>query len=323
MIPVAEPGIRQGADTQVTMRRVEDKAEWEAVFGVVARPHLVQSFSYNEAKVKAESWHVKRLAFEERGAPVAIAHVLEKRILGVPVISRINRGPMFLDPAPGVGVVCGVFGALRARWKYGCRGALLVAPALEPTPENEAILTGLGFRNRGLRGWYSGLVSLEPDEDQLRQNLSKSWRSDLRRSERSLVLDISSSRNEFEWLVERHREHMAAKKFRGLGAGFLRAFYNCSPENVLVFRALAGGEPVAGLMVTRFGQTAEGLVGWFGGRKFNSGNFLAWNAMLEMKRRGCRWWDMGGLGSTPDGYTHFKLGVGGVEYRLIGEWMCF
>ena len=51
---------------------------------------------------------------------------------------------------------------------------------------------------------------------------------------------------------------------------------------------------------------------------------LLWHAILQAKRSGCRWFDVGGLGkSTPRGIAEFKKGINASPYELVGEWRCF
>ena len=82
------------------------------------------------------------------------------------------------------------------------------------------------------------------------------------------------------------------------------------------------GQPVAGMSVVRFGRRAEYHIGWFGpeGRKLNAGNFLMWEVIKEMKRRGVTDFDVGGM-RPGDGYTRFKRTMRPVEFRLAGEWV--
>ena len=57
------------------------------------------------------------------------------------------------------------------------------------------------------------------------------------------------------------------------------------------------------------------------GRSLYSNNLLLWNAILEMKKRGCIMLDVGGINEnhTPN-ITKFKRGLAGEEYTLVGEW---
>jgi hypothetical protein len=305
----------------VVVRPIEDLSEWNVLFGRVARPHFSQSAVYGEAKRATEHWSVRRLVFERSGEPLAICQVLDKRVFGLRIASRINRGPLFLDPDPTPDTVRLVFGALRRQWRYFLKGPLLIAPGLLKSAENEALLTALGYHNRNFGGWSSSLIDLELDEDELRRNLVSEWRNRLGHSERAgLVLKTSNSLETLEWLLARHVENMKVKNFAGPSPAFVRSLYEYAPERFTIVQAISGSEPVAAMGAVEFGETAEYLIGWFGeaGRKANAGNFLYWNIILEMKRRRCRWFDLGGY-SRSDKYGRFKRGMRGEEYHLIGE----
>ena len=59
------------------------------------------------------------------------------------------------------------------------------------------------------------------------------------------------------------------------------------------------------------------------GRKYNANYLLLWNAILESKKKGLKWFDLGGLNkNTPKGVAHFKRGTNAIPFELIGE-TCF
>ncbi len=127
-----------------------------------------------------------------------------------------------------------------------------------------------------------------------------------------------------EWMLARHADNMRAKGFVGPAPAFVRAMAAARAGDALVFQALHAGEPVAGCMVVVFGRVAEYYLAWYGeaGRRLSAGNFLVWNAAIEMARRGCASFDLGGW-TTREAYGKFKEGMRGAEYRLAGEWMAF
>jgi len=69
-------------------------------------------------------------------------------------------------------------------------------------------------------------------------------------------------------------------------------------------------------------EVAEYYVGWMGpeGRAVNVGNFMYWQVALESRRRGCRWFDLGG-DRYGRGYAQFKQGMRGAPYELLNEWV--
>ena len=141
------------------VRGVAGRAEWEQLYRLLPMPHMVQAWVYGEAKA-AEGWDVERLVFEQHGRRLAICQVLVKRMLGLPVAARINRGPQFLAACPPDAEGRAVYAALRQRWRFGRRGVLLMAPGLVESPQLRAWLRSVGFRTRGVAGWCSATLDL-------------------------------------------------------------------------------------------------------------------------------------------------------------------
>jgi hypothetical protein len=308
-----------------SVRSVHDYSEWQACFHAISKQNLTQSYAYGEAKAIAEHWHINRLIFERAGMPVAICQILEKRVAGLRILSRINRGPLFLDDHPSYAIKDNVFRLLRQQWKYFTGGVLLIAPALAPSAENRTILLQNGFKERKATGWCSALIDLQPEPHEMEKALSSQWRNRLKAARRcGLELESSRSANSVQWLLEMHNLNMKTKGFRGPSDGLITALHAANPNDFVVLTALHQGQPLAVMGMARFGATAEYYIGWFGeaGRKFNAGNFLYWNAVLEMKKAGCRWFDVGGYHSS-DSYGRFKQSMRGIEYKLIGEWVAF
>jgi hypothetical protein len=305
------------------MSPVTDAAAWDALFQRVEHAHMVQSWPYGEAKVATGEWHVRRLVFEQANRPVAICQVLDKSAVGVRYASRINRGPLFLDTHPEHTVVEGVYRAIRRRWRCLCGGLLVLAPALLADETNRHMMREIGFRDRHHAGWHSARVDLQADEAQLRGRLKHEWRNRLRMAEGSgLEISVSRSAEGMEWMIARHVENMRDKGFVGPAPALLMGLWRAARDDCFLFRAHLAGEAVGGMLVYRFGRSAECYVGWFGeqGRKVNAGNFTYWYSLLEMQRQGCRWFDLGGVSSS-GGYGQFKRGIRGGEYDLLHEWV--
>jgi CelD/BcsL family acetyltransferase involved in cellulose biosynthesis len=310
------------ADTTapVTLRFEPDRAEWDALEARAPFPHLPQNFAYAAGRA-ALGWRLRRTVFEQGGRPVAYAAVLEKRLAGLRVLTRLNRGPILLEGAPSPDTVTAVYAALHRHW----RGPLLIAPALPRDDGNDAALRRAGFVIRQRQGWQSARIDLTRSEDEIWAGFASTFRNRYRQAAKAGArLRIANDAESFDWMVERHLANMRAKRFNGPGPILLRGLRDTAPENVLVFQLIAGDTPVAGMSVVRFGTHAEYHIGWFGedGRRLNAGNFLMWEIMKEMKRRGVATYDVGGM-RPGDGYTRFKETMRPVPFTLIGEWMSF
>jgi lipid II:glycine glycyltransferase (peptidoglycan interpeptide bridge formation enzyme) len=303
---------------------VTSRAHWDRLFADATAPHFPQAWSYGEGK-RTQGWSLERLVFECGDGPVAICQVLVRRILGVPVAARINRGPIFLPLCASDEMQMAVFRALRERWRFGRRGLLLIAPALSSSEASTAMLRRCGFFQRRAGGWGSAVINLQPPLEAIRAALSSKWRNHLNGALKTgMEVRISQDSAAREWMLERHAFNMKAKGFVGPPVEFVRSTMAASPEDFRVFQALMDDEPVCGILVARFGDHAETFLSWTSdaGRRGNAHHRLLWQVITEMKDAGCVALDLGGY-TTSEKYGAYKRGMKGKEYRLSGEWLAF
>jgi hypothetical protein len=318
--PVRLEAVAATAAERASVAFISDSREWDNLLSRAPTLHLPQSFAYGEGK-RAMGWSVRRAIFSLGPRPIAFATVLERRLFGVRIATRVNRGPVFLETAPDPETERSVYEALRRHW----RGPLLIAPALPQGERSAALLRDAGYIRRQQQGWRSGRIDLTPGEDAIWAHFGATFRNRARAAARAAPeLHIAEDAATYEWLIERHVENMREKQFKGPSPGLLRALREAAPKAVTVFQARQGGIPVAAMSVVRFGSCAEYHIGWFGpgGRKINAGNFLMWNIIQELRRRNVSSFDVGGL-KPGDGYTQFKRTMHPQEYELAGEWVSF
>ncbi len=326
MTQIAEYSLLHAVATptlpQVSLEAVASAPEWDARLSRAAFPHSVQSFAYGEAKAR-NGWRVARALVRHAGAPVALVQALERRVFGVRLVTRINRGPVFLDAHPPRDLVVAVYRAIRQRWGRLPHGALLMAPALEAGAEGHAIMTEAGYRRRRGNGWGSARIDLRPDIDAVFAGLDGKWRNRVRAGQRNgVTVRVTHDAADLAWMADRHHENMRAKAFAGHDRGFLEALRQSFGDDLVLVQAIHGQRPVAGLVLTRVGPLADGVVAWFGpeARDLKAGNVVAWGAIAEMHRLGCTSYDVGGTNSDK-GFSTFKAGMKGEDYLLLGEYL--
>jgi lipid II:glycine glycyltransferase (peptidoglycan interpeptide bridge formation enzyme) len=308
----------------ITVRIVDDIAQWDALIAAAPEPHLPQDYAYSCGKT-ASGWPARRVVFLADGRPVAFTVVLQLRRYGIGLFNRVNRGPIFLSAHPSDEQIVAVYKALRRHFGRLWTLPLLIAPALQNEERSNRLLRQAGYRYRAPNVWRSGRIDLTVDEDQLWASFNSTFRNRTRAAEKAgAELRIADDAETYEWMIARHLENMAEKDFSAASPTMLRALRDAAPQNVTVFQLVHEGEALAGMSLVRFGRVAEYHIGWFGaeGRKFNAGNFLMWNVMRELKRRGVASFDVGGL-KHGDGYARFKRTMNPVEYELASEWMSF
>lgn len=314
--------IARDGPAECGVMHVSRHEDWERLFTRVPAPHFTQAWCYGEGK-RAERWGVERLVFLEGNTPVALCQVLIRKVAGLPVAARINRGPLFLEPDPSAETQRGVLRALRRRWRFARRGLLFFAPSLPSGESGDALLREAGFRQRKPAGWHSAVIDLQLPLEKIRANVSREWRKNLNAALKSdLVPRISGAPPQLRWMLERHADNMRHKGFQGPGLAFLRRMIESSPGNFHVFQAALDERPCSGLLVAQFGTRAETYLSWTDdvGRRLNAHTLLMWHAFVEMKRLGCRALDLGGY-STREKYGAYKRTMKGQEYQLAGEWL--
>jgi len=303
-----------------------DGKQWNAWIEKSGKSSLSQSWAYGQAKVETEGWKVKRYLILNQEQPFALFQALEKSC-GLASVTRINRGPILLQKQLDVTDKQKIYQAIRKAWSCWRGRLLLIAPYLEDTPEHNALLTSSGFycRKKFIAG--SAWLDISQTEEALRKNLRGKWRNQLKKAERSEVSLKTGTTNEiFQWLMDNYAESMKKKGFKGSDIALLTKLHQqlANHRDLLVCQVITPEQlKIAGILLARHGLSCTYLIGWSGdeGRRLNANNYALWYGMLEMKRRGCKWFDLGGINDhdTPN-IAHFKHGMNGKEYRLIGEW---
>ena len=322
IIVKAELSAKPMRSSALAFESIDDRARWERLLNSSDRAHSVQAFGYGAAKA-ANGWHVSRHVLSLNGQPVAMVQALEKRVLGMRLVTRINRGPMFLVDNPSDELVIATYRALRRRWAMFPFSILLLAPALEDNPHNLALLAKAGYRKRTGNGWGSARLNLNQPTETLFQSFEHSWRKAIRASEKAgVTVQVVDGEAAHQWMIDHHLLNMAEKGFSGHDAAFLRSLRQSSGSDYVLLQAMHEGKPVAGLVILKCGLVSDSIVAWFGeeGRKVKAGNAITWAAICELQRRGCVSYDVGGIGSGK-GFASFKSGMNGTEYYLPGEYI--
>jgi lipid II:glycine glycyltransferase (peptidoglycan interpeptide bridge formation enzyme) len=288
------------------------QAAWETLVSPLEGLSLLQDWAFGEAKAQ-EGWRAERARLlDENGETLGAVQVMRKRLpLVGGGLAWINRGPLLADPAR----LPEALAAVAKHWQgQGCY--VRIAPPLT----GDFSFSGLKAAER--LGWASAKLDLSPDEASLRKGLKQKWRNILNKAERQ-ELEIVE---DFPLFIERYRTFLAAKGFStSVTPELLSRLQDFLPDDRKLSALLArhNGQVAAGVLIVRYGQTAEYLAGFIedAGRDLGAGQLLLWRAALAAKMAGCQSFDLGGMDEilTPSGIFHFKDGLGGVAYRLAPE----
>lgn len=304
----------------VTLDWIDSRNSWEALIAGAGRSNLLQSWAWGAAKAEIEGWRPRRAVLAHGTVAVAAVQVLEKS-LGPCRLARVNRGPLWLAEDLTAEAKAATLAALTRNWRWYRGAALLIAPEIA---EGRTVPTG--WRHRAAPAWGSAWIDLSAEEATLRKGLNGKWRNMLVNAEKAgLEIEVVADAAGLDWLLPRYRAMMAEKGFSGIAPGLLAALArHAEPGDLLLLKARAGDEDASAVLVCRHGLAATYLIGWNSdaGRRTRANHLLLWRALLALKDRGCRWFDLGGIDAalTP-GVAAFKRGLGGAEYRLAGEFL--
>ncbi len=299
--------------------------QWDAWIESMPRSAIEQTWAYGEAFVGVTPYMPAHGVVYRGTTPLAIVQVLEWRIGGLVRVVKIVRGPLFLENASEAERITALW-LIRSRYAFYRLDLLLWTPELKDGQDARDLLRGMGLRQL-VTGYSSVWLDLSREEPVLRAGLRQSWRNQLVRAEAAnLRVRMGHGGASLEWLLTRHEGHRRRKRLRAPASPFVLAISLAqrNKQSTLAFTAFDGSEPVAGILVFRHGQTATYYIAWSGpeGRRRHANNLLLWQAVKELKSRGVRWFDLGGVdGLSMPGVSRFKLGMGGELYTLAGTFL--
>ena len=312
--------------------------EWDLHWNNCARTNLLQSWQYGEAKSCVEGWKpVRLLVSDDQRNPIALIQILTKVLPILGGIARINRGPIMIKSHPREDNLWHIYAVLklvmkearRSRWWY-------IQTALELSDSNAARsgLKALGFKGLKNTPWASGFISLQNNEENILMSFNKRWRRAMRKSIK-LGVNVSKkscSEADLSLLLSEYSTFQNDKDFVGISGAILEALANQmgSKYEFNLFFAYAKEEeglletlPIGMYVTMRTGDTVIYLVGITNkiGRDLQANSLMFWESLLDAKRSGCEWFDIGGLSeSTPEGIATFKTGLNATPYLNVGEY---
>jgi hypothetical protein len=300
---------------------------------------LQQDWAYGEA-MGALGTECLRAWVDDGGEPVAAAQFLVRRIGGLLPVALCSHGPVW---APGTTPErqAEALRTIRASAPLRWPRALLFTP----DAPLEAC-TGFARLRRVMTGHSTVRLDLTLAPDALRAAMHGKWRNRLAAAERSAlkVARVGAKPAQYRWLLDHELAQRRRRGYIALPDGFVEAWQTAvggaggaggvgakagrpaadRGEPVLTLRADLGRDAAAGMLFLVHGEAATYQIGWVGdaGRELGAHNLLLWHAMLELRERGVRTLDLGGVDTARGaGLARFKLGTGGEVVTLAGSYL--
>lgn len=308
--------------------------KWEAARKSSTQTNLLQSWEYGQAICESKGCKCVRLILSDNeGNSRAMVQVLTKVIPVIGGIARINRGPLWIssdkDEKPTLSELGYAIDAIkkearRRRW-WQLRMALEWPDSDDACKQVES--TGLSRVNAPASA--SHLLDLRQTVEQLHAGLHGKWRNLLRKAEKNnLVVTDGINEERLAALINAYDDLQKTKGFSGLPSSLVRLLSNQFGQawqlNIYTAQQQDSENEFVGYLVSVIhGDTATYLIGINAdeGRRLQANYLLLWRAIIDAKNKGCTWFDLGGINEeTPKGIAHFKSGLKGDPYQLIGEW---
>ena len=311
-------------------------SDWKENFQNCQKTNMLQFWQYGNAKAETSKWNVVRfLILNEDDNAVALAQVLFMTLPLIGGIARMNRGPLLIkrsksgqDSKDIFNIISALLGEfIKRRWWL-----VQIAPEINDSELAAKLLKNLGLKKLAVTPYASGLLDLQKDEKKLLMGLKKKWRYCLRKGQdlELTVNTIVGNSEELEALLSRYKTLQKDKGFVGLADSLIISMANQVAEDWQFTLFIANQKDSSdikdcfGMLVSiHHGDTSTYLIGITSdeGRNLQVNYVLLWQAILDAKKNGCKWFDIGGLdATTPIGIAHFKKGVQSDPYYLIGEW---
>ncbi|MCB1311781.1 MAG: GNAT family N-acetyltransferase [Sedimentitalea sp.] len=168
-------------------------------------------------------------------------------------------------------------------------------------------------------------IDLTAPEPVRRAALHQKWRNRLARAEDQggLQVTVAPFSPAGHWLLAADRAQRRQRGYRGWPEALTLAYVRENPGQAMMFGALEGGAPVAGMLILRHGDGATYHIGHTTerGRQLSAHTLLLWRATCWLAETGTRRLDLGLIDTeSAPGLARFKLGSGARPRRLGGTW---
>jgi lipid II:glycine glycyltransferase (peptidoglycan interpeptide bridge formation enzyme) len=198
------------------------------------------------------------------------------------------------------------------------------------TPEvAEGQAHGLHPMRRIMSGMSTVMLDISLPMPEIRAQLEGRWRTSLVGAEASdmKVHRVGTNEGQYRWLLDNEKLQRVDKQLEGLPIPFFDMYVQSRKQpakNILTLRSDLGRDRIAAMMFLIHGEAATYQVGWTSdqGRELNAHHLILWRAIEELRERGIRVLDLGGVNTIRSaGVARFKMRTGGKILTLAGTYI--
>ena len=283
---------------------------------------LQQDWAYGATRVALGS-SVLRAVVHADGVPVAMAQFIARRFGQWAAFALCSRGPIWLQ-ALSPKDKAAAYKAMRQSIPLKGLRFLMLTPDEVLSPD-----LGLPFTRRIMTGYATVMLDISPPMDTLRAQLDKRWRHRLGGAEKSelTIHRMGTNPSQYRWLIDAEMQQRVDRGLQGMPPIWFEHYAESRKQpskNILSMRADVGRDRVAAMMFVIHGQAATYQVGWTSdaGRDLHAHNLILWKGIEELKERGIRQLDLGGVNTGRSaGIARFKMATGGTVKVLAGSYL--
>jgi len=309
------------------------EAEWSDLLPRFDDATINQTWSYGS--IRWGEHNLSHLVLKKNGVIIA---AVQLRIVKLPAvkggIAYISWGPMWRtrEKQRNIEYLQQILRALLTEYSVQ-RGLLLrvLSNVYDCDADSElirSIFNEEGFQYT-LSPYRTLLLDLETSLEELRSNLSKDWRKNLRKAEsNNLKITEGSDDALYVTVSNLYKEMLGRKDFVPLmDVNQFGIVQRDLPDSLKMRIMLCelDGEPIAALVGSGLGDTGIELVAATSDRalKVNASYLLRWRMAQWLKEQGCCLYDLGGIDPIKNpGSYQFKAGLSGKsgkDTRHIGQ----
>jgi len=329
----------------LTLTMVDNQETWNIALGTLDGGHLLQSWQSGELKSKYVWKPVRILWNDDSQTPIAAAQLLFRTTTGNLTIAYCPRGPILnwqepvlysrvlSDLADHVSQHGAIF--VKIDPEIPIENALYPSPEAadhDPTDLLRESWLELGWRESQEQIQFRNtfILNLEADEETLLAAMKQKTRYNVRLSARKGVVIRRGGLEDLDLLYQMYAETSIRDGFVIRDPAYYRDAWGSFIQDGLAQPLIAEveDEPVAAIIVYRFGRTAYYLYGMSRAlhRDKMPNHLLQWEAIRWAKDAGCQVYDFWGAPDRVDpsdpmyGVYRFKEGFGALFVQTVGAW---
>lgn len=276
--------------------------------------HPLQLWGWGELK-SAHRWRAERLIIRYGDTVVGLAQLLTRALPGpFPDFVYCPRGPIALE-ASSVEIADALADHVQ-------RSQKALALSLEPDEYSFPLSSSWRRAVNHVLPARTLILDLTRTEDELIAAMTKKHRQYIRKSEREATLTIRpvTTLAQLDECLDVYQQTAERAEFGLHDRTYYTDAFEAMGDRGAIWASYEHEKPVAFLWIAYSDRTSFELYGGMDarGQALRANYALKWHAITQMKARGVRRYDFGGL--INDGVTTFKTGFAGHEDMLAGTW---